>query len=177
MHCVVHDCCSSLYIICHFKSYPWLTWFFSLHSFKVLPFFDNMFRPSSCQCGETIAFHPKMFLEYCKEQNRDTQGVTEAAIRSFIKQQKIGCTSNRIRFRGTGIQVSAVHIPRAWFDKDVINKFDEREYYVSVLQLFTNSLYMQWLANLTSEFNSESLKQTRNNHSWNSALSWVDLVV
>ena len=115
----------------------------SMHSLKVLPFFDNMFSPSSCQCGETIAFHPKMFLDYCRQQNENTHGVTEAAIRSFIKQQKIGCTSNRIRFRGTGVQVSAVHIPRAWFDKDVINKFDGREYYVNVLNAALYRLYMR----------------------------------
>ena len=108
-----------------------------------MSFFDNMFRPSSCQCGETIAFHPKMFLDHCKELNSNTHGVTEAAIRSFIKQQKIGCTWNCIRFQGTGIQMSAVYIARALFDKDVNNKFDGCEYYFNVLNGAFYSLYMQ----------------------------------
>ena len=137
-----HDCCSTS-----------LTCFIFLYSIKVLPFFD-MFSPSICRCCETIAFHPKIFLAYCKEQNRNPQYVTVAAIRSFIKQHKIRCTSNCIRFQGTGIQVSSVHIPRAWFDKDVINKFDGREYYVNVLNIAFYSLYMQWYANCTSEYKS-----------------------
>jgi len=69
-----------------------------------------------------------MFLDYCKDSNRDTNGVTEAAIRSFVRQQRIGCTSNRIRFRGSKVQVSAVHISRAWFQEDVLKKLDECEY-------------------------------------------------
>ena len=95
---------------------------------KVLLFFDNLYIPSSCQCGETIAVHPKMFLNYCKDSKRDTNGVTEAAIRSFIRQQLIGCTSNCVWFHGSRVQVSAVHISRAWFQEDVLKKLNECEY-------------------------------------------------
>ena len=96
--------------------------------FKVLLFFDNLYTPSSCQCGETIAVHPKMFLDYCKDLKRDINSVTEAAIWSFIKQQRIGCTSNRIWFRGSAGQVSAVDISRTWFQEDVLKKLDQCEY-------------------------------------------------
>ena len=37
-----------------------------------------------------------MFLNYCKDSKRDTNGVTEAAIRSFIRQQLIGCTHRTV---------------------------------------------------------------------------------
>lgn len=94
---------------------------------KVLLFFDNLYLPTSCQCGETVAVHPKMFLDHCKDMKRETYGVTEAAIRSFIKKQRIGCTSNRIRFRGSKVQVSTVHISREWFKEDVLKKLDDCE--------------------------------------------------
>ena len=55
--------------------------------------------------------HPRLFLNFCQEQKIDTHGVTEASIRTFVKEQKIGCISSRIRFRGTLVQVSAVHVP------------------------------------------------------------------
>ena len=71
--------------------------------------------------------HPRLFLNFCQEQKIDTHGVTEASIRTFIKEQKIGCISSRIQFRGTNVQVSAVHVTRTWFEADVIRKLDERE--------------------------------------------------
>jgi len=72
-----------------------------------------------------MAVHPE-FLDYCKDSKTDTNGVTEAAIWSFVRQQCVGCT-NCIRFCASGIQVSAVHISRAWF-QDALKKLDECEY-------------------------------------------------
>ena len=95
---------------------------------KVLHFLDKLHTPSSCQSRETIAVHPKMFLNYCKDSKTDTNGVTEAAIRSSVRQQRIGCTSNHIRLRGSGVQVTAVPISRAWFQEDALKKLDEGGY-------------------------------------------------
>lgn len=71
--------------------------------------------------------HPKMFLDHCKDMKGETYGVTEAAIHSFIKKQRIGCTSNHIRFCGSKVQVSTVHISREWFKEDVLKKLDDCE--------------------------------------------------
>jgi len=69
-------------------------------------------------------------LDFRKDQKINVNGVTEAAMRSFIRHQRIGCTSSCIRFYTvTGAQVSAVHISRSWFKEDLIKKLDEREYF------------------------------------------------
>ena len=52
-------------------------------------------------------------------------GNTVAAIPYFIKDRRIGCVSNAVRFRKRGRQVHAAHIQRAWFRAEDLRAHDK----------------------------------------------------
>lgn len=98
---------------------------------QALKFFDQEFRPKTCTCGLVVAFNTKLALQCVKEVfgAEGTEGVTEEAVRSFIKSNGIGCTGKQVKFRmmTVGQQLRAVHVKREWFDAEIIAKLDQRK--------------------------------------------------
>ena len=94
--------------------------------FQILQFFDQDFLPQSCKCGETVTFHVQSLISHLKESGCDAaNGITDKALRFFIKDHDIGCVGKQVLFRNRKTQVSAAHIQRKWFHPDDLNALDE----------------------------------------------------
>lgn len=73
-----------------------------------------------------VTFHVGSLVAFLKSQASDhAMGVTEYAIRHFIKEAEIGCVGKQVQFRNNKTQLSAAHVRRAWFSDEQIHALDE----------------------------------------------------
>ena len=100
---------------------------FIFNYIQVLSFFDQDYLPTKCTCGLTMTFHVANALNVVeKSVGKDcVNGVTDKAIRSYIKSKKIGCVGGQVNFRNSAKQVHAVHVQRNFFKHEDVIALDE----------------------------------------------------
>ena len=99
-----------------------------IKSLQALKFFDQRIKPKTCTCGLVVAFNVASVIDCVKDVigNECVEGITQNAIRMYVKSNGIGCTGKQVKFRMLlpRQQVRAVHMKREWFAEQTLVDLD-----------------------------------------------------